>query len=450
MLLFKTIKNYKSFFLKRFSSENKIETAWYFGGQSLVLIFGIIIVKIISQLGKVEYGKYALILTISALIGMTFYGPVTQSFNRFYYNYLDKNSFRHFFGLIYKFVIGVSVAILLTTIIILLLNFFFSLSAISSYFIFASGLFICSHKLNKYSTNLMNLVRQRKQNAILQVFEKGLTVISLIVFFNYLNLTLLNTLLCLSFFTLSFGIIKLVVVYKFNSPHLVNSKSITSAEKKELISTLKIYGIPFITWGVAAWLQLNGEKWIVAELLSTADVGVYSIMLAIANALIMVPSNFLSDFLNPIIFKQFSNEKDQAMVQQGMKYIKVQIFLIGILTVLFTLTTLFFSEELITLISNKSYTTYHSALPLLCLGTGLFYIGQAFTTFGMGLNRTKIYIFPKIATSIIAVISNVVFIIYMGIFGLLVSILLIGFVYNILIIRANKNLSITIHLNKSS
>ncbi len=64
---------------------------WVLFGQAINLLFGFGLVKIIPTLGAGVFGEYSLLMTIAALLGMIFYGPITQDFLRYYYHYENKS-----------------------------------------------------------------------------------------------------------------------------------------------------------------------------------------------------------------------------------------------------------------------------------------------------------------------------------------------------------------------
>jgi O-antigen/teichoic acid export membrane protein len=79
-------------------------------------------------------------------------------------------------------------------------------------------------------------------------------------------------------------------------------------------------------------------------------------------------------------------------------------------------------------------------LPILCLGLGLFYVGQALSTLGMSLNVPRIYLKPKIITGVIAVVGNYFVVRLYGIEGIVYGLVFIGLFYLSSIIIVNKAL----------
>ncbi len=206
-------------------------------------------------------------------------------------------------------------------------------------------------------------------------------------------------------------------------------------------SRLFQYVYPFLIWGFSGWLQLNGEKWIINGVLSTADVGIYAVMMALVNGLVIVPNNIISDFATPIIFQQYADLNNKDNLKTGLHYIRLNILIIFVLTLFSTLITYIWGRELINLISSKGYTVYWYLLPMLCLGTGLFLTGQAQTVLGMSLNVPKKYLAPKVSIGILSIILNFINIKYFGINGVAYTVLMIGLIYVFFISFVNRKIN---------
>jgi O-antigen/teichoic acid export membrane protein len=166
-----------------------------------------------------------------------------------------------------------------------------------------------------------------------------------------------------------------------------------------------------------------------AELLSTKDVGIYAVMMSLISAFIIVPNTTISDFATPIIFQKFSNLSDESSVKAGIKNVFMSVILSVIILIFSVLITFFVGKYLILLISSSDFTTYYYLLPWLVTGAGMFYIGQTFCFLGMGLNKPKKYLFPKILVGILSPLLNYYFINFWGINGVAYSTLMIGLIY---------------------
>ena len=87
------------------------EMGWVIFGQSINVILGFLIIKLISRVGPEQYGIYALIITIAAVLGL-FYGAFLQGFLRYYYHYEELNRRDEIINLMFRF-LGLTLLIFL-------------------------------------------------------------------------------------------------------------------------------------------------------------------------------------------------------------------------------------------------------------------------------------------------------------------------------------------------
>ncbi|MEO8231502.1 MAG: hypothetical protein ABI638_04425 [Ignavibacteriota bacterium] len=418
------------------SRHSAIEMVWVILGQSINVLLGFTIIKFISKIGPEQFGIYALILTIAAFLGI-FYGPFLQGFLRYYYHYEERNQKDGFVLLMYKFL---RITIILFVAITVLISFLIPLINKSYTFTFflLAGLFIIISKYSEFFNSILNLIRKRKENSLLQALERTLMIFALLIFLKINNLDLVNILIAFGCISLLLAFIKILTFRKFIS--IKNTTKVPADIQKEMTRTVLIYISPFLIWGAAGWLQMNGEKWIINGVLSVKEVGIYAIMMAIVNALVVIPNNIITEFATPIIFKQFSDISNEENINTGYTYIRINTLLIILISIIATLLTFLWGEEIISLISSKNYAIYWQVLPLLVLGTGLFYTGQTQTLLGLGLSKPQKYIAPKLIIGIGSIGLNLFFISTFGFMGISYSILIIGLMYVTYISIVNKRI----------
>jgi len=425
--------------IKNSTNSNSIqEIVWVGLGQGLNVILSLIIVKIISQMGPNDYGVYALIITISAFLGLIF-GAFQQGFIRFYYDYQKEEKESVYVNLFFKF-LSLSVLILLLIIFITSLTANNFIHSYSLFFFLFAGVMIISTKVSELFNSWFNILRHRKTNTILLSSEKALIIICFIVLLLTNSLTLNNVIFFISISTIFMILIKLLMFKKYMGKPKLISKSELHFHQKNMRKRIWVYATPFLIWAIAGWLQLNGEKWIINSILSVKAVGVYAIMMAIVNALIVIPTNVINEFAQPIIFKNYSDLNNIENINKGYMYINIIMISVFVLTIFSTAITYFFAKQLITTISSKEYSGYWYLLPLLTFGTGLFYLGQTQTILGLALDKPKKYLLPKVLIGVLAVLFNLFFIKTFGLNGVAYTIILIGFLFVIHISLINRRI----------
>ena len=423
----------------KINPDSVTEMSWVFIGQLTTVVLSFVIVKILSNMGAAQYGIYTLVITVTAFFGLLFYGPVLQGFLRFYYHYLEKSLSNIFVKLIYRVLLISGIMLFILAVVFYLFSPLFNFP-LSSFFFLITGIYVVTFKVDEFFNSVLNLVRKRKENSIIQGIEKAAIIVYLVLLKQFDLLELKNVFIALVFNTILFAFIKIKFFERFLPEEPAHDKAFIKGAHKEMGTKLFRYVLPFLIWGLSGWLQLNGEKWIINGLLSTADVGIYAIMLAIVNALVIIPNNIISEFATPIIFKQYSDLNNAENVRMGFHYIRINMLVIFVISVFSTLVTYFFGKELISLVSNKSYTVYWYLLPLLCFGTGMFFTGQAHTVLGMALNLPNKYLAPKILIGVVSVLLNIFLIKNLGINGVAYTVLIAGIIYLIHVAFINKRI----------
>jgi O-antigen/teichoic acid export membrane protein len=403
------------------------------------MVLGVVSIKILTSMGLQEYGKYALVISLSALLSSVFYGPVEQGFVRYYYDYAAQGMARDFIALFYK------VSFLSGSIFFVLTLFATAVSFIfGTYkpvlFIAAAGLFVILWATTNPFNSLLNVLRKRKANAIIQIVERAIAITLLYGIFYFDALTALSVLIVLSIATALMIIVKVRFLDECITHEWVKNQQKTLKYRQEVVNAIGKFSMPFGIWGMANWLQSNSERWIIAKYLSVSDVGIYAVMMAVATYLIAVPYGVIAQFVTPIIYERFSHPLDALKINEGYGLLKCFVVSVMVLMLFSLLLTAIVGREILLQISNNKFVGYWHILPFLCLGTGFFYIGQALTTQGMLLNVPEKYLFPKIASGVIAVIANILCLKLIGLTGIAVSISVTGFIYMIMIIYVNTKL----------
>jgi O-antigen/teichoic acid export membrane protein len=435
------VKELFEFIRSKLNSGSAAELSWVFLGQVLNVGLGFVILKLLSKLGTYDYGIYALVITISSLLALLFYGPLLQGFTRFYYEYLEKNQINIYLKTANKILFSSAGILILITLFVTILSPMMNTGLPYLFFIFA-GILILLQRTGEFFNGLLNIIRKRKQNSILQGLEKLTLSASLLYILLDNRLDLVTVFISFSIILLVFTVIK-ILVFRKNVPLQSPDTALVYPVKKEINRNIITYIIPFIIWGLSGWLQINGEKWIIAEVLSTSQVGIYAIMMSLVGALIAVPGNVLSDFSVPIVYKNYADLKDKERIRNGYSYIKMNVVLTFLITLTATVVTALAGKEIIILISTPEYSVYWYLLPVLCFGSGLYYTGQSLTILGMAMNQPKRYLLPKISVGLISVIVNLFLISRFGINGAAYSMVITGLFYLIYIYIINRRILFT-------
>lgn len=421
-----------SLFREKFSA-NKREIVFFFGGQAAGVILSFVLIKLISSAGAAVYGEYILITTLAALTGQLYYGPLQQGFIRSYFETDTAKPGSVYNRLISLFhVSGVVIFGMAAMLAVVVVN----LTGQDIYvpMILLALWFAVSSKFSEFFSGILNAARRRVFNAVAQTAEKVVSVLLIYLLILYNEMSAGTVIVMLSLPLLAAGYIKSRRAgWKFSlniDPGLM---------KEKLTKELLTYSLPFVIWGAAMWLQLNGEKWVINAFLTPEDVGYYGLMFALTNAFIAIPSNIINDLFLPLIFKNLSAEGGDR--KRGEFYIAMSVVSVLLLVAAAFILFTFAGEFLITLLSTSEFTRYSSLLPWLAAGSGLFYAGQALCNKGLAYNRPHLYLYPKVISGILSVILYYYFIQIYGMTGIITASLITGLLYFLLVLLANRKLT---------
>jgi len=423
---------------KKLLSKNVVEILWLCSGQVISMLLGIVSIKLLTSMGPNEFGKYSLVLSVAALVSAVFYGPAEQGFVRFYYDYSNRGVASTFLKVLYLFLILAGCGCLVLTVLAFIANNIFGKWEQTSVVII-SGLYITLSVSVNIFNSFLNLLRKRKANTILQVVERCLCIGLIYILFNNKSLSFLTALAALSVAIIIVLILKISMLNTFVPADDETDSKILANSRNEIVRVVKKFSIPFGIWGVTGWMQSSSERWVIAHYLTTADVGIYALMITIANYIIAMPCGIIGQFVLPLIYKRVSST-DEKLRKEAFKIMNYLIISTATLVICASIITALFGRQTILLLGGSKYTDFWYLLPVLCIGTGLFHVGQSFTTFGMLLNVPDKYILPKVASGIIAVLSNIVLISFFGMLGISLSICFTSLAYLLLVIFINSRI----------
>lgn len=422
-----------------FTWSHAVELSWLCAGQAVSLVLGVVTIKLLTSMGPSNYGTYALIGTIGTLSSSILFGPLEQGFVRFYYDYAKRGMARRFIKLFYRCLCAGGIFCALCGLSLVFAGPWTGIH-LSPLLILSATLFVILSCTANPLNPMLNVLRRRRENAILQMLERLLGLLFLFIIFRLMAQTVTAALLALC---LTFGLVLAIksVLLSFLQPaDEPSNKARQSCDHREMIRAVGRFGAPFAIWGLAGWLQSNSERWVILTYLSAADVGIYAVMMTLANYTIAVPQGILSQFATPFIYERFSESAGPGSRRKGSLYLRYFVLSSAILVGFVALTAIMAGRSAIILLSNEHYAKYWYLLPLLCLGTGLFHVGQALCLRGLSLNLPHKYMFPKIVSGVLAVLLNILFVNLLGIHGIAVSVCVGGLLYLLMIAAVNMRI----------
>lgn len=432
-------KNFSSFLDEfKLKVHNRVieEAFWLIIGQASSIFIGFFIMKLITKLGTTDYGKYSLTLSISAFFSSLLFGPIEQGIVRYYHEFEKNGNSKSIFRIYHFSLLFIGLIILCTGLLIRKFNFLEVQSVDLLVIVYYIILFSSSTSYN----SVLNLLRIRKANSILQICEKILIwgLLLLIIGTEYFNFTFVLFIISISI--LIFFISKIYLVKRYLNNFSIQNENINTLKTLPSLNEIFLYISPFIIWGIAGWLQNNSEKWIISNFLSTSQLGIYSLMAVISNYIISTPVGILTQFVQPILFQRISTLSSLEALLLCKKYNRYIIGFIVVLTSFAVLITYFFQNFIIIFLSNESFTSSLNLLPIICLSLGIFNIAQVLANVGIVLKKPHKYFWIKLVIGALSVGFNFSFLKLFGLYGVAFGILFSSVVYLFLMNQANNKL----------
>jgi len=418
------------------------ELAWLLSLNVSAVILGFGLIKLISRIGTVEYGKFALVLSIVPLINAAVYTPIDQFCQRYFYTYLREETITSFTATVFHLlkVLGVLFG-LLFTVALLVLRFGFDLDFRAVLFAAVAGSYILVFANAIPFQSLLNTMRLRRHVALLAAGEKLAQLVVLAALFSFVGL---NSLWVLGVFG-ALGTIFLIAKIKLVKIWILEKKGsgvIHDQQRSQHINRqLLVFAFPIVAFGLLQWFQSYSERWVIQFTLDLYSVGIYAFMVMLANTSLMLVLSATSQFIGPIIWEKFSDLNDSGKIAVGMKLIRLNVLFIASLTALSAVALYFGGDRAIRILGNDKFSGSAKLLPLIFIGIGLFYIGQGLNAVGFGYNRMPKYTLAKLTGAILTVVLYLVGARFWGLSGIAWASVLTNTIYVLLTMLANRGIA---------
>lgn len=408
-----------------------IEFRWIVFGSVLGFIFKILVVKVLSSLGKEMYGFHALVGSLVA-VGNLYIGPFSQGFLRYYHNYKNSGKmgiFLEFYSGFILFSVFIFSFIALIAILFVSKHYEYGIPLLVS-----SAIYVIIFLIKENIKSMLNNLRARKEAILIGSISTSLIVIlTWSLLFKIKEIYIYYVI----FSIVSFGAILIMVKYLSIKNFNLNKHSFLNGIKNctDILKYIK----PFFIWGIFGWVQSYGERWIILSKLSISDLGAYSLMLGICFTGISFIYGLITNYYTPIIFQKSSKDitiNGKKQPDEIINYYKITILLFF----LFVIFICFFKKQIILILSSIEYVQYMNLMPFIAISTALFYTAQTLTILGQSVNISQKYLFPKIIPGILIITFGFFASFKYGLQGIVILILISNIVYLLLTIRANKKI----------
>lgn len=369
------------------------------------MIGSVIILKQLAvYLNSSDYGLYALITSIIALLMVFPFGSLLQGISRYIPIYAQRRSLPLFLSKVFFHYSIIALLVLLIASIIYL--FFTSLNF--SLFI-TMALFSTTTILKSFFLAVNNSQRERKSIFMANINEYAIKILILFIIYTYFNLEVISV---LQIFILS-EVLSIIILYIFGNQK-INLQF--AFDKKDKIIFLKVlnFSSPLIFFALLGWLRDMSGRWYIHHFMSLEQVGIFTMLVSISMIIPAGLQGIIGAYIIPIIYEKNHHDKNYAkniLIKIIPAYMSVIFF--------FFIVLYFYHSEIVHIVSDTKYVYYSWMLPWLFLTYGIYSASSIATYELYACKQTKSLFFPFFLSGIFALGMGYILILNFGINGAL-------------------------------
>lgn len=410
-----------------------LELFWVAAGQGVTLLLGIVTLKILtSLLGPESYGQFALGLSIAGGLNLFFYGPLSQAVSRYFHICSESGHPAALDRVLAQALKRVSWGVVLGGALIAALLEILSLAQWIVLVLVALGYGIFSGVLSVYLAQI-NTRRQRRRYSMLQSADAALRLMAataLIMCWAH------SAVLALAGFLL--GSLLVCGLARKNSGEEGHSEALPPASSvQSLGQDFTRYAASFSLFAVPGIFAVYGDRWLIQQAMTDADVGIYVALAQIAAAPANLLLSIFSQTLNPILFQRAGAASSPASVRASrfLLYRALVFFVFSLFVVV--VVSAIFGATLVQWMTSAAFAQHGSLLWNLVLSAAVFQIGQALAAEAFVYNRPFLMFFPKTAHALVFLGLAFLLVGERGLEGVALAAVFAAFVYLILVVVMN-------------
>jgi O-antigen/teichoic acid export membrane protein len=383
-------------------------SAVYTMGNMATLLPSFVLIPLYTRyFGPAEYGAMALVLLLSNILMMFYESGMVGALSRQYFEYGEEEAAKRKTAVATAFTFVMSMSILLSSAV--LLN-----SERISFLIMSDHKYASIVRIMALSTFFGSIavipqtLLRLQQKSLVYITLSSVLVISSITF-NVLFLVVFKKGLESVFLAnLVTAVISSVLFMVFTFRSFIAPR-LSSGDLKEMLK----FGALLLPVAFMSWIVDYSGRYILEKMVNLHDVGVYSLGYKIAQVIMLLVKAFIAAWF-PIIF--------MIMKEDRARRIFADIFVYFIFAFAFiALAISVFGREIINILSRGDYRDAYKVIPLISLSCVLFGIYQFFASFLVAKKRFETQPFLLIATAIVNIALNIIFIAYLGMMGCAVA-----------------------------
>lgn len=383
----------------------KAEFLFTLFGQLIPMIGSVIILKQLAvYLDSSDYGLYALITSVIALLMVFPFGSLLQGISRYVPIYAQRRSLPLFLSKVFFHYTIIALIVLLIASVVYL--FFISLDF--SLFV-TMALFSTTTILKSFFLAINNSQRERKSIFWANSNEYIIKIFILFIIYHYFNLEVNSV---LQIFILS-EVLSIIILYIFGNQK-INLQIVF--DKKDKIIFLKVlnFSSPLIFFALLGWLRDMSGRWYIHHFMNLEQVGIFTMLASISMIVPAGLQGIIGAYIIPIIYEKNNFDKNYT------KNLLIKIISAYMAAIFFFFILLhIYHSEIVHIVSDAKYAYYSWMLPWLFLAYGI-YSASIMSTYEIYAHKeVKKLFFPFFLSGIFALGAGYLLILNFGINGAL-------------------------------
>lgn len=357
-----------------------------------------------------DFGTMELVNTGAGIISVIINLGLNSSLQRFYYDTgTDKYEQRVLVstGLYCMGIFGLGILLIAICITYILKDFFYYEYSIAWLWILIALINVYVSQHMYYCMDIMRLHFKSQQFALISSMSSLLTVIFCLIYLFYLKLGIMGYFLS----SLIAATIMTIVAIYFIRSDLVLCFDLTWCKK------LIKYGFPMVGAAISYFALSAVDRIMLSFYVDVSEIGLYSVGFKFANIILFINNAAVQAWL-PYCMKMYSDDKyyKQKIATMYSYYISALSLLAAAISI--------FSKEILMLTVSMEFWQASNILSILVIGT-VVYASTQYSAVGINFEKkTKFVMYVSLFVLFINIISNMIFIPYLGAVGAAVGMLI--------------------------
>ncbi len=412
----------------------RTELLWVASGQVTSLLLSILTLKVLTfRLGPEGYGQFALGLSIAGGLNLFLYGPLSQAVSRYVHVCSGPGDMNTLNQVVSAWLRNAFRGVLLAGFVLVAILWGGSLAQWIALVFVALGYGVFSGMLSVYLADI-NTRRQRRTYSILQSSDAALRLmVAMILVVWWAE----SAVLAMSGFMVG-SLLVGAVAYRMAGKG-VPADTLPPASSAHLFSAdFTRYAISFSLLAVPGIFATYGDRWLIQQTMTDADVGIYVALAQIAAAPANLLLSIFSQVLNPVLFQRAgaANSPGSVRASRILLYRALVLFVIVLATLV--VASAAFGVTLVQWMTSAAFAHHGGLLWNLVLSAAIFQVGQALAAESFIYNRPFLMFFPKMAHAAIFLGLASVFVAGRGLGGVAWAAVVAAFSYLALVLATNS------------